>query len=58
MVPNAKAVEKPITGLVYAVQRPSLSVNHAVDDVKIPERVHGQKLEIDKSGVNHLPRDL
>ena len=58
MVPNAKAVERPITGLVYAVQSPSLSENHAVDDEKIPERVHGQKLEIDKPGVKHLPQEL
>ena len=58
MVPNAKAVERPITGLVYAAQSPSLSVNHAAGDVKIPEHVHGQKLQIDKPGVNHLPQEL
>ena len=58
MVPNAKVVERPITGLVYTVQSPSLSENHAVDDEKIPERVHGQKLEIDKPGVKHLPQEL
>ena len=58
MVLNAKAVERPITGLEYAVQSPSLGVNHAVNDMKIPECMDDQKLEIDKPGVKHLPQEL